>query len=155
MGTLFKKKGSKHWQMGVWVGGCQKCKSTHTSNKRLAKQILARWETEVFERRFHLPKSIPPSFETWSEEFLKKVVPSNTRKRYAASIGKLKVKFAGLRLSEICAEQIEAYKEERLVEGVEPATVNHDLRVLRRMMRLAERQQFIGRNPFVQVEFLK
>jgi serine/threonine protein kinase len=36
-----------------------------------------------------------------------------------------------------------------------PATINHDLRVLRRMMRLAERKQLIARNPFVQVEFLK
>jgi len=42
-----------------------------------------------------------------------------------------------------------------VAEGVEPATVNHDLRVLRRMMRLAERKQLIGRNPFVQVDFLK
>jgi len=50
---------------------------------------------------------------------------------------------------------MEAYKEERLAKGTEPATINHDLRVLRRMMRLAERQQFIGCNPFVQVEFLK
>jgi len=38
---------------------------------------------------------------------------------------------------------------------VEPATINHDLRVLRRILRLAERRQFITHNPFPQVEFLK
>jgi len=27
MGSLFKKKGSKHWQMGVWIGGRQQCKT--------------------------------------------------------------------------------------------------------------------------------
>lgn len=42
-----------------------------------------------------------------------------------------------------------------LARGAEPGTVNHDLRVLRRMMRLAERKQLIGRNPFRAVEFLK
>lgn len=47
------------------------------------------------------------------------------------------------------------YKEAGSAEGVEPATINHDLRVLRRMMRLAERKRLIPRNPFLEVDFLK
>lgn len=155
MGTLFKKKGSKQWQMGVSVGRRQICKSAHTTNKTIAKKLLARWETEVFEGRFHLPQSNPPYFEDWADDFLAKVAHPNTRKRYKSSVGKLKSKFAGVRLSEISAERIEEYKEERVAEGVEPATINHDLRVLRRMVRLAERKQLIARNPFLQVDFLR
>lgn len=155
MGTLFKKKGSQQWQMGASVGGRQLCKSTHTTNKSLAKKLLARWETEVFEGRFHLPKSTPPYFEEWSDEFLNRVQHANTRRRYASSLGKLNRKFAGVRLSEVSAERIEEYKEARLAEGVEPATINHDLRVLRRMMHLAERRQLISHSPFMQLEFLK
>ena len=155
MGTLYKRRRSGNWTMAVMIGGRQYCKSTHTPNKRLARQLLARWETEVFEGRFHLPKSAPPHFETWAEEFLKRVSHPNTRRRYASSIGKLKAEFSGVRMSDITADRIEAYKEARLVEGVEPATVNRDLRVLRRILRLAERKQFIVRNPFLQVEFLK
>jgi len=56
MGTIFKKKGSQKWQIGVSVGGRQICKSAHTTKKGLAKKLLARWETEIFERRFHLPQ---------------------------------------------------------------------------------------------------
>jgi integrase len=141
--------------MAVMIAGRQHCKSTHTPSKRLARQLLARWETEVFEGRFHLPKSAPPNFDTWADEFLNKVSHPNTRRRYASSIGKLKTEFSGVRLSDITADRIEAYKEARLAEGVEPATINHDLRVLRRMLRLAERKEFVIRNPFVQVEFLK
>jgi integrase len=141
--------------MAAVVSGKQVCRSTHTSNKRLARQMLARWETEIFEHRFHLPKSTPPYFEEWADEFLSRVVHRNTRKRYASSVGKLRSKFAGVRISEISVEQIEAYKESRLAEGVEEATVNHDLRVLRRMMRLAECKQLITRNPVPYVEFLK
>jgi integrase len=67
----------------------------------------------------------------------------------------LKAAFSGIRLSDVSAEYIEEYKEARLAEGVEPATVNHDLRVLRRMMRLAERKRLISWNPFLEVDFLK
>ena len=155
MGTLYRRAGSRNWMMAVNVGRHQCCKSTHTSNKRLANHLLARWETEVFEGRFHLPKSNPPYFETWADEFLTKVAHPNTRRRYTSSVGKLKKHLNGVRLSEITAERIEEYKDARLKEGVEPATINHDLRVLRRMMRLAERKQFIARNPFAQVDFLK
>jgi integrase len=94
-------------------------------------------------------------FEKWADEFLAKVPHPNTRKRYRSSIGKLKAAFSSVRLSDISADGIEEYKETRLAEGVEPATINHDLRVLRRMMRLAERKRLISRNPFVEVDFLK
>lgn len=58
-------------------------------------------------------------------------------------------------MSDVSADRIEEYKEARLSEGVKPATINHDLRVLRRMMRLAERKRLIPRNPFLEVDFLK
>lgn len=45
--------------------------------------------------------------------------------------------------------------KDRLAEGVQAPTVNHDLRVLRRMLRLAERKQLIPRNSSVDIEFLK
>jgi integrase len=155
MGTLYKRAGSRNWMMAVAVAGRQHCKSTHTTNKRLAGQMLARWETEVFEGRFHLPKSAPVPFTKWADEFLAKVAHPNTRKRYGSSIEKLKAAFTGLRLSDISAERIEEYKEDRLADGIEPATINHDLRVLRRVMRLADRKRLIARNPFLEVDFLK
>lgn len=127
---------------------------SHFTNSSSTPRICS-WETEVFEGRFHLPKSAPPYFEEWTTEFLAKVPHPNTRKRYSFPVEKLKSKFGGIRLSEISAERIEEYSEARLAEGVEPATINHDLRVLRRIMHLAERKQLIARSPFVQVEFLK
>jgi integrase len=155
MGSLFKKKGSNRWQMGVCIDGQQVCKSTKQKNKRRAEKLLKRWETEVFEGKLHLPRSTPPYFEEWADKFLSNILHPSTHKRYASSIAKLKVEFAGVRLSGVSAGRIEDFKEARLVEGVEAATINHDLRVLRRMLRLAERKQLIGRNPFVEVEFLK
>jgi site-specific recombinase XerD len=90
-----------------------------------------------------------------AEEVLAKVAHPNTRKRYGSSVTKLKGAFGKARLSDISAERIEDFKQSRLSEGIEAATLNHDLRVLRRMMRLAERKRFISRNPFLEVDFLK
>src|ERR1039458_5922273 len=90
MGTLYKRAGSRKWMMAVTVAGRQRCKSTHTSNKRLADQMLSRWEAEVFEGRFQLPKSNPPRFEAWADDFLQTVSHPNTRRRYTSSVGKLK-----------------------------------------------------------------
>ena len=154
-GHAVQRIGSNRWQMGVMVGGRQLCRSAHTTNKNLAKKILMRWETEVFERRFHLPQSVTPYFKDWADDFVAKVSHPNTQKRYACSVKKLKDKFTGLRVLDISADRIEEYTENRLAEGVKDATINHDLRVLRRMLRLAERKQLITRNPFLQVEFLK
>jgi len=155
MGTLFKKKKSKQWQMGVSVGGRQVCRSAHTTNKGLAKKLLARWETQVFEGRFQLVKTNAPSFEDWAGQFLQTIPNLKTRSRYSSSVNNMNPRFGKLRLSQITSDRIEDFKEERLIAGVGPATVNRDLAVLRRMLRIAERKRFIARSPFVEVELLE
>jgi hypothetical protein len=110
MGSLYKRVGSNNWMMAVTVSGRQVAKSTHTTTKRLAEQLLKQWETKVFEGRFHLPRSRPPFFQDWMADFLKKISRPNTHKRYFSSVGKLNGIFKGTRLSEITAEQVEGYK---------------------------------------------
>jgi integrase len=154
MGTLYRRAGSRNWMMAVTIDGRQRAKSTHTSNKRKAGQLLARWETEVFEGRFQLPRSSPPLFEDYAQAFLANVGHPNTRRRYASSIEKLKAHFK-LRISEITTDRILEFIEARLASGVGPATVNRDLAVLRRMLRLAQRKRFTTHNPFVEVELLE
>jgi integrase len=156
MGTLYKRaKGSRNWMMAVTINGRQVCKSAHTSNKRLADQLLSRWETEVFEGRFQLIKTNTPLFEEWADKFLPTIPHLKTRLRYASSVNNMKPKLGKLRLSQIAPDLIEDFKDERLAEGVGPATVNRDLAVLRRMLRLAERKRFIARTPFTEVELLE
>ena len=155
MGTLYKRSGSKNWMMAVIVGGRQRCKSTHTSNKRLADQLLSRWEAEVFEGRFQLLKSNPPRFESWADDFLKTVSHPNTRRRYTSSVRNLKSQFKGRSIADISLDCVEEYKDARLASGIGPATVNRDLTVLRKMLRLAGRKRFIPPSRFVEVERLE
>lgn len=65
--------------MAASIGGRQICKSSHSTNRRVAEKLLARWETEVFEGRFHLPASNPPRFEDWADEFLSTISHANTK----------------------------------------------------------------------------
>ena|ERR1700730_431753 len=155
MGSLFKKKASKQWQMGVMFDGRQICRSAHTTNKDLAKKLLARWETEVFEGRFQLIKTNAPLFEDWAEQFLQTIPNLKTRTRYTSSVNNMKPRFGKLRVSQITADRIEGFKEERLAAGVGPATVNRDLVPLRKMLRVAQKRRFIARTPFVDVESLE
>jgi site-specific recombinase XerD len=88
-------------------------------------------------------------FADWADEFLEKITHPNTKKRYKSSVEKLKTTFRKMRLNEIAVQSIDDYKQRRLDDGVEPATINHDLRVTRRLMRIAERKRLIPRTPFV------
>jgi integrase len=155
MGSVYKRRGSKKYMMAVIVGGRQICRSTHTSNKRLADQLLAGWQAEVFEGRFHLLRSRSPLFEDYAKEFESSVPHQKTRSRYETSNRSLLQKFKGVRVSEISAALIEEYIQLRLAAGIGPATINRDLAVLRRMLKLAQRKRFIIHNPFVEIELLE
>ena len=143
------------WQMGVSVCGRQICRSAHTTNKVIAKKLLARWETEVFEGRFQLIKTNAPTFQEFAELYIPTVPYLKTRLRYTSSINNMKPKFGKLRLSQITPDLIDNFKDERLAGGTGPATVNRDLAVLRRMLRIAERKRYIARTPFAEVELLE
>ncbi len=136
-------------------GGRQRCESAHTSNRRKAQRLLALREGQVLEGRFFLPKSHPPRFEEFAEDFLTSVKHPNTHKRYGSSIGNLNEEFSDKRLPEITPETIEDFKLQRLEDGARAATVNRDLAVLRRILRLAERKRLIGRTPFREIDFLE
>src|SRR2546421_11068360 len=53
------------------------------------------------------------------------------------------------------AERIEEFKDSRLASKVRAATVNRDLAVLRRMLKIAERTRLINASPFREIEMLE
>lgn len=143
--------------MAATVTGRQICRSSHTTNRRLAEKLLARWETEIFEGRYRLLRSKAPLFDDYAKQYLATVahLKIKTRRRYETSVRSLSQRFKGLPISEISAALIGEYIQSRLAAGVGPATVNRDLTLLRKMLRLAERDRFILRSPFVDIELLE
>ena len=145
----------KTWWIAYTVAGRQHRESTHTTNKRVAKNLLAIRQAQVLEGRLQLPASKPPRFEEWAERFLQSVQHASTKERYRYSIQSLLASLKGSRLSQITPEAIEEFKHARLGSGTKSSTVNRDLATLRRMLNLAQRQRLISQNPFANVDFLE
>jgi integrase len=146
---------SKPWWMSVMVDGCQHCESTGTSNKRLAQKILDKRKGEIAEGRFRLVPGTSPALKPWSDQFLETIGHNNTKRVYE-SCAKVLLKFFGenARLSQVTANRIEDFKQTRLSSGAGPATINRNLAVLRRMLKIAFRRRLIAQNPFDEIELL-
>ena len=143
------------WYINYMVNGEPKCESTKTKNKRLAEKILNLRKVEIIEGRFGLPSSNAPPLEQYSQQFLNSIRHENTRKRYTSSVLGLVALLGNVRLSEINSQRIEDFKDARLAAGVRAATVNRDLAVLRRMLKIAQRKKLISLSPFADLEMLE
>jgi len=142
------KKGSSNWYAAFSADGRHFNRSTGTSNKRVARKILESWKAQILEGRFNLLKSQSPTLKEWSKGFIQLIPNENTRRRYAVSKVSLDEFFRDARLPHITLARIEEFKRTRLVAGVKSATVNRDLALLRQLLKRAERERFIARNPF-------
>src|SRR5712692_10308064 len=145
---------SKVWWMAYMVDGRQQCESTGEINRRRAQQKLDVRRAEVAQGRFDLLKKHSPRLSEWSERYLKSVQHANTRRRYASSKANL-VSFFGeeAQLVHISAARIEEFKRDRREEGIKAATLNRDLRFLAQILKQAEQERYIARNPFDSTKF--
>jgi integrase len=143
---LYKR--GENWSMTAMVDGRQRCKSTGTSNKRLAQKMQDEWRTEIRQGKSTLLRKAP-TLKDFAEEYLKTVDHENTRRRYECSKVAL-VSFFGsnLRLDDISSTSIERFKFSRRKDGVKGATLNRDLKFLAQILKQAERDRYLGRSPF-------
>src|SRR5882762_9436427 len=145
----------KTWWISYFVGGRQRFESSRSTKKRNARQLLEIRKGAAREGRLRLTKSKAPRFDEYAQSFLLTVQHPNTQKRYRSSVHNLAACFGNVKLSDISAGSIEDFKEKRLSTGVRTATINRDLAVLHRMMKLAERKLLINESPFRDVDFLE
>jgi integrase len=145
----------KTWWITYFVAGHQRFESSRSTKKREARQLLEIRKGAAREGRLRLTKSKAPRFDEYAQSFLLTVQHPNTQKRYRSSVRNLMASFGNVKLSEITTDVIEDFKEKRLAQGIRTATVNRDLAVLHRMMKLAERKMFISDSPFRDVDFLE
>jgi integrase len=149
------RRGKVWWVTYRDDSGRYKCESSGTTNKRVAQKLEDMRRAAVVEGRLRLPKSNPPRLEDFANGFLETVEDPKTNARYTSSVRNLVTFFGKAKLSQVPSERIQEFKQERLESGVSPATINRDLAVLRRMLKLAALQRLIGHNPMGEVEFLE
>ncbi|HLZ41564.1 MAG TPA: tyrosine-type recombinase/integrase [Candidatus Sulfotelmatobacter sp.] len=135
--------------------GCQHRESSGSTNKTVAKRLLALRTAQVLEDRWNLPRSHSPQFEKWTQEFIKSITHARTKSRYQSSINNLQKYFGKkIRLSEITPESIFLFQQKRLQDGAGKATVNRDTATLSSCLSRAKRMRFISRNPCKDIERL-
>lgn len=149
------KRGKVWWINYTLPDGTHRYESSGTSNKQLAKKLQDMRRGAIAEGRLRLPRSNPPFLEPYSDGFLETIKDPKTKARYLSSVRNLVSYFGRIKLSQITSEGIEGFKQARLEQTVTPATINRDLAVLRRMLKLATLQRLISYNPMDEVEFLE
>lgn len=102
--------------------------------------------------RKEVARKEPPRFSKFAEEFLETYAEANNKPSEVAS-KRVSLKnhlvpvFGKKRLDEIGARDVEAYKAMKLKEGLSPKTVNNQLAVLGRMLRIARRWELVEKVP--------
>jgi hypothetical protein len=129
----------KTWWISYFVGGRQRFESSRSTKKRDAQELLDIRKGNARAGRLRLTKPNPPRFDEYARRFLLTVQHPNTQKRYGSSVRNLSTCIGNVKISNITADIIEDFKDERLSQGIRTATVNRDLAVLRRMMKKAEK----------------
>ena len=142
--------------------------SVHTSNKKLAEQILKKREVEVLEGKFFDKKrSEKVLFGNFANEVLKYCLERRKAKNYfVTKIKQLNKHFGGKYLNEISTRDVIDYQEERShqvlkskktseLKQISKSTVNRELSVLRRIFNLGIKWGRISNNPVKGVDFFK
>ncbi len=149
------RRGKIWWITYTLPDGKYRCESSHSTNKRVAKNLKTCAVAQSQKVACGSPGQIPPFLQPYAEGFLETIKDPKTKARYLSSVRNLVAYFGRMRLSQITSEGIEGFKETRLKAGVTPATINRDLAVLRRMLKLATLQRLVAYNPMDEIDFLE
>jgi integrase len=156
---LYKRKDSRFWWMAYTVKREQRCESTKTSSKELAKKILQKREAEIVLGRFKVGwAGERMTFAQLSDEFLRShssTLSSKSQENHQMFSKNLRAYFGDRKLTEIDERSVVEYRSyrhrqpskrdpKRTVKG---ATVNRELACLHCIFQFALKRKYIGENP--------
>lgn len=138
---LYFRKGSKFYWMSFSTNGRSYNKSTGTTDKALAKKILAKTLTLIAEGKwFDIDQASKHTYDDLMEKFIAEHAPSvslNTQASYGYSRKHLDEFFSGMTLSQIDSEKVSEYRIWRRGQGSKPATRNREVAMLGKAFSLA------------------
>jgi integrase len=151
VGSLYKQKESRIWWMKYYVNGRAVRESTGTANETAAKRLLKAREGRVAMGQAVLPRVDRIRYEELARDLRTYYQTTGTRDLQEAE-GRLKPLdrfFRGYRAASITAPVITTYAAKRQTAGVSNGTINRELGLLSRMLRLAYENDKLVRLPFV------
>ena len=139
------KRGKKWWYKFVWNGEPIR-ESTKQSNKRTAEQMEATHKASLAKGEVGIRNRVPvPTLKDFAEKDFKPYIESRfankpkTLEYYRTGLKNLNgyPPLAGCTLDTITAEKISGFIAKRREAGLEVSSINRQLEVLRRMLKLA------------------
>ena len=143
------------WWMRFTYKGQQVRKSTETTDKKLAEKIYCKVKHDIVEGKwFEADEGSHRTFLELAEKYEYQVFRELKSWRCSISyLNQLKDFFGKYKLNEITPALIDDFKQMRKKQGVKPATVNRQFKILRRMLNLARnRWQWIKETPRIEME---
>lgn len=149
MGSLYKQKGSENWWMKYYVNGRPKRETTSTADKAEADRILKRTEGKIADG--HRVLDGRTKYEEAADDL--RQYYRTTRTRDIAEAGfrlkRLDTFFAGKLISRIGPADVRDYVEKRRKEGTADKTINNEIEVLIKMLRVAYENEKLPRLPII------
>jgi hypothetical protein len=148
-GSIYKN-GSSIWWLKFYDRGRARRESSHSTDPSVAEKLLKRRLAEVMTDTYVPRQNI-------RVDVLMQDVLADYRKNGRKSTENVEARwrlhlaefFSRLKVSEVKTDRIERYIEHRLDQGAERATVNRELAVLKRALRLAFRSGKLKSLPYV------
>ena len=155
---LYKRPGSKNWQMRFYYKGKIRTMSARTTKKKVAEKQLEIIKGEINQGKFKLvTKEEQISFEEYSKKFTswaKTNLKPKSYKRYQVSINQLDPFFGNSKLRDISVKQIEKYRTNRN-KVVSKITINRDMACLKCLFSHAIVDGYCDENPVKKIRFYK
>ena len=156
---LYKRQDSRFWWMAYTVKSGQRCESTKTPSKELAKKILKQREAEIVLGRFQVGwPGERVTFTELCEEFSRShssTLSVKSQENHQIFLKNLRVYFGDRKLTEIDERAVVEYRNYRRRQPlkwnpkrtVKGATVNRELACLHCIFQFALKRKYIAENP--------
>ena len=154
---LYKRQDSRFWWMAYTLRGGQRCESTKTPSKELAKKILQKREAEIVLGRFKVGwAGDRMTFAQLSEEFLRShssTLSPKSQENHQMFLKSLRAYFGDRKLTEIDERSVVDYRNYRRSQPLKRnpnrtlkgATVNRELACLHCMFQSHSSESTLAR----------
>lgn len=136
---LFKRH--KVWWMDVFYNGRRYRRSTHSSNRKVAQAAYDQVQREILQGEMPGIFFDDVTVNELAEDFLRdyKMKARKSFDKAERNVGYLRAAFGGMQAKQITTSMVNRYIEEKMDQGLAPATINRQLAALKHMFHLAVR----------------
>ena len=151
MGSLFRRTNSRNWWIKYWANGRQHRESTRTEKESEARRVLKEREGRVAAGQPVLNRADRVRYDEVAQDLRTHYRTTGSRNVEEAGyrLDHLDAFFSGYRVAQITPRHVEKYVEKRQAGGTSNGTINREVAVLIRMLRLANESGKLLRVPVI------